>query len=114
MADKKSLKLIITFAERGKGKTLAKLYTQQGIFCSYQCMGRGTASSDLLDVLGIGSAEKDILISMTSNDKADRLLNKLDNELQDDTYGRDPFESLKISRDNLIKMGYADWFELEK
>nr|WP_318685675.1 hypothetical protein [uncultured Acetatifactor sp.] len=87
MADKKSLKLIITFAERGKGKTLAKLYTQQGIFCSYQCMGRGTASSDLLDVLGIGSAEKDILISMTSNDKADRLLNKLDNELQDDTYG---------------------------
>lgn len=33
---------------------------------------------------------------------------------QDDTYGRDPFESLKISRDNLIRLGYADWFELEK
>ena len=33
---------------------------------------------------------------------------------QDDTYGRDPFESLKISRDNLIKLGFADWFELEK
>ncbi len=31
---------------------------------------------------------------------------------QDDTYGRDPFESLKISRENLIKLGYADWFEL--
>lgn len=31
---------------------------------------------------------------------------------QDDTYGRDPFESLKISRDNLIQLGYADWFEL--
>lgn len=31
---------------------------------------------------------------------------------QDTTYGRDPFESLKISRDNLIKLGYADWFEL--
>ena len=31
---------------------------------------------------------------------------------QDDCYGRDPFESLKISRDNLIKLGYADWFEL--
>ncbi|MCI9221319.1 MAG: sugar phosphate isomerase/epimerase [Lachnospiraceae bacterium] len=29
---------------------------------------------------------------------------------QDDTYGRDPFESLKISRDNLIAMGYGDWF----
>lgn len=31
---------------------------------------------------------------------------------QDDTYGRDPFESLKISHDNLVKMGYADWFHV--
>ena len=29
---------------------------------------------------------------------------------QDQTYGRDPFESLKISHDNLVKMGYGDWF----
>ena len=29
---------------------------------------------------------------------------------QDITYGRDPFECLKISHDNLVKMGYGDWF----
>ena len=29
---------------------------------------------------------------------------------QDDTYGRDPFESLKISADNLGKLGFSDWF----
>lgn len=29
---------------------------------------------------------------------------------QDQQYGRDPFECLKISGDNLRKMGYADWF----
>ena len=29
---------------------------------------------------------------------------------QDITYGRDPFECLKISHDNLMKMGYGDWF----
>ncbi len=29
---------------------------------------------------------------------------------QDSTYGRDPFESLAISRDNLVKMGYKDLF----
>lgn len=29
---------------------------------------------------------------------------------QDDTYGRDPFESLKISAEGLRKLGYADWF----
>lgn len=31
---------------------------------------------------------------------------------QDDCYGRDPFESLKISHDNLVALGYGDWFEL--
>lgn len=31
---------------------------------------------------------------------------------QDDTYGRDAFESLKISRDYLISLGYEDWFNL--
>ncbi|MGL4949140.1 MAG: sugar phosphate isomerase/epimerase family protein [Anaeroplasmataceae bacterium] len=29
---------------------------------------------------------------------------------QDDTYGRDPFESLKISRDNLVKLGFENLF----
>lgn len=29
---------------------------------------------------------------------------------QDDCYGRDPFDALKISHDNLVKMGYGDWF----
>jgi sugar phosphate isomerase/epimerase len=29
---------------------------------------------------------------------------------QDDTYGRDPFESLAMSRDHLISLGYADLF----
>lgn len=29
---------------------------------------------------------------------------------QDAFYGRTVWESLRISRDNLIKMGYGDWF----
>ncbi|WP_438349694.1 sugar phosphate isomerase/epimerase family protein [Paenibacillus sp. FA6] len=29
---------------------------------------------------------------------------------QDDVYGRDPFDCLSTSADNLRKMGYADWF----
>ena len=29
---------------------------------------------------------------------------------QDITYGRDPFDCLKTSHDNLVKMGYGDWF----
>lgn len=29
---------------------------------------------------------------------------------QDDCYGRDPFESLAISRSNLVKLGFESWF----
>jgi sugar phosphate isomerase/epimerase len=29
---------------------------------------------------------------------------------QDNTYGKDPFDCLKLSADNLREMGYADWF----
>lgn len=29
---------------------------------------------------------------------------------QDECYGRDPFDSLAISHDNLVKMGYGGWF----
>ena len=29
---------------------------------------------------------------------------------QDNCYGRDPIDCLKTSRDNLIKLGYGDWF----
>lgn len=81
MADKNSVKLIMTIAERGRGNAIAKLYAGQNVNLSFQCMGRGTASSDLLDVLGVGTAEKDILISLAAKDDAERLLNKLDNDL---------------------------------
>lgn len=30
---------------------------------------------------------------------------------QDDTYGRDSLDSLRISRDNLIALGYGEWFK---
>lgn len=31
---------------------------------------------------------------------------------QDDTYGRDPFDCLRDSRDHLYELGYKDWFSL--
>lgn len=87
MAEKNGVKLVVTIAERGKGNALAKLYSENGVFCCYQCMGRGTASSELLDVLGLGSAEKDIIISYAAKEDAERLLYRLDNELQGEAHG---------------------------
>lgn len=73
---KNSIQAVLTIAERGRGKHLAKWYTEQGVYFSFQCRGQGTASSELLDVLGVGSPEKDILISLTGAALAGRLLEK--------------------------------------
>lgn len=87
MAAKDGVKLIVTIAERGSGNALAKFYEKHNVNCSFQCMGHGTASSELLDVLGVGSSEKDILLSIAGKMTADRLLDKLDNELQGNSFG---------------------------
>ena len=43
----------------------------------YYMLGRGTASSELLDVLGLGSTERDVLITLASKSVARRLMRLL-------------------------------------
>lgn len=88
MADKGKIRLLITITERGSGKGLARLYADQGISCCFQCMGHGTASSELLDVLGIGTAEKDILICIASKETAAGLFGRLEETLQEHSCGK--------------------------
>ena len=81
MGDKKEgIKLIAAILERGQGKGYVKLCKQNGISCHYQCSGRGTASSELLDVLGVGTTERDILLSLASDTNANNFLYKLKEE----------------------------------
>lgn len=78
MADKKEgIKLIAAIVERGQGKGFVKLCRKNGISCHYQCSGHGTASSELLDVLGVGTAERDILLSLAADTNADNFFYKL-------------------------------------
>jgi len=73
------IKLIVSFVGRGQGNGLARYYAEQQVTFSYQSTGIGTASSELMDVLGIGSAEKDVIFSLASKEAAARLMNRLDN-----------------------------------
>lgn len=75
-----SAKLIVTIVERGQGKTIQRLYTGRQAAWHYQSIGRGTASSELLDVLGLGSTERDVLFSLASRSAAERLMRLLREE----------------------------------
>lgn len=72
-----SAKLIVTIVERGQGKAIQRLYTDRQAAWHYQSIGRGTASSELLDVLGLGSTERDVLFSLASRSAAERLMRLL-------------------------------------
>lgn len=82
MAEKKGMKAIVAFVERGQGKNVARVFSGNQIQAILQCTGRGTASSELLDVLGLGTTERDILIGIAARDNTERMMYKLDDELR--------------------------------
>ena len=77
---KKSIKMMVSIVERSHGKPLSKFLTAQGITFHYQCHAVGTATSDLLKILGIGSPERDVLFSFAAGEIVDRLMYRLKND----------------------------------
>lgn len=57
------VRMFLSIVERGNGRPLADWLAGKGITFQYRFHGRGTASSEMMDILGVGSSEKDILIS---------------------------------------------------
>lgn len=82
MAGKNGVKAIVAFVERGQGKHVTKEFAAGQIRACLQCMGLGTASSELLDVLGLGTSERDIVIGLASSACVERMIYKLDTELR--------------------------------
>ena len=80
-----AMKLIISIAERGKGAAMQKLYRSRQVILHLQCPGMGTATSEIMDILGLGSSEKDLVFSITTGWGAERLLYDLDNDLRGNT-----------------------------
>lgn len=78
MADKNGIKAVAAFVERGQGNEILKFYADNNIQVSLRTLGHGTASSELMDVLGLGTSEKDILLGMASTQTVERMLQKLE------------------------------------
>lgn len=55
--------LIVSIIERGRAKAYIEMLGRQKIGFHMQCVGQGTASSEMMDILGLGSSDKDIVIS---------------------------------------------------
>mgnify|MGYP002512476880 FL=1 len=77
-----SMKVILSIVERGQGAAMQRLYRKWHVPIHIQCAGKGTATSEIMDILGLGSSEKDVVLSFAAASAAQKLLHDLDNDLR--------------------------------
>ncbi len=62
--DKKRLMLLLSIVAGGKGKKLIKTLESKEIKFHFQLVGRGTAPTEMMDIFGLGTSDKDIVLSL--------------------------------------------------
>lgn len=75
-------KLMVSIVERRRGKDIIRLYDRENVTFHYQTVGRGTATSEIMDILGLESRDKDIVISMAAESLINQLVYRMSNELR--------------------------------
>ena len=72
--------LVLITTEKSANKA-SEMFKEGGLPIQYSAIAEGTASSEILDMLGLGSTEKRLLMTMLPKVLADKMLDKLHNEL---------------------------------
>ncbi len=72
--------LLLTITRRTEGAAMIKALNSLGIVWHFRAVGQGTASSEMMDILGIGSRDKDIVISLASRKAAEAYASMLEND----------------------------------
>lgn len=73
----KKLKLIITVVDRPKGEFYLDVIGGFEVNCQMIMAGQGTASSELVDLLGL-NPEKAVILSVAREDKVPEIMNTLE------------------------------------
>ena len=69
--------MLLSIIKRGKSAQYIKKLQENDVILHYQCVGKGTAPSEIMHILGLGSPEKDIMISFATQATAQRLATSL-------------------------------------
>lgn len=68
------MQLLFSVVERGTGTVLMQEYEKFKITQHFQSAGQGTAASHLLDTLGFGTTERDIILSLAPKETIRQLM----------------------------------------
>ncbi len=70
--------LLLTITKRGEGSFIVNSLNSHGIVWHLRAVGQGTASSEMMDILGIGSRDKDIVVSLAARRAAESFTMELE------------------------------------
>ena len=101
--DNNRIELLITILERGKGRKLVRFLDKHKVYFHLEFSGVGTATSEMLDILGLNTKEKDVIISLGTRKAVRGLTNAIDAGLWEISRSRGLMMQLRLTAvNNLI------------
>ena len=97
MKEDMRIRLMVIILDRGKGARAAELFASYGLPLHYGTPGRGTANSELMDYLGLGETEKDVVFSLVPGCTIPGLLQAAGEKLQLATPGKGILFTIPLS-----------------
>lgn len=76
------IKLLVVIVDRGKGERIVSLCEAVDVTYHLIARGYGAANSEILEVLGLGETEKDIVLCAVLREKVGDLLKTIEHELE--------------------------------
>ena len=76
------INLLVVIVDRYLGEAVTQILEQNSIKAYIQCLGHGTAESEISDLFGFGIKERDIVLSFVVPNASEELLQKLNEEFK--------------------------------
>ena len=94
---KSRLYLLIIIVDRPKGVYVTDILSKNNMKIQFYWLGEGTANSDILDLLGLGSADKSIILCVVPENYLTNLTEVLSKELKLEKPGRGIMFTIPLS-----------------
>ena len=74
--------LVFTIVSRGKGEAVLDVFRENRVLQNVICHGHGTAPSSILEVLGLGATDKDMVLSFVKAENSKKILSEISKTLE--------------------------------
>ena len=81
------LDIIFSVVQRGLGEEVIHVTKSRGVYVNLICPGRGTATSSILEMFGLGATEKDVILSFVKTDETHEVITAISKKLELDKPG---------------------------